>query len=256
MRHDMKRVIIDPGRDGGGSHVKRPQMDAIGDDLEGYDSGPRKGKMSYVQHAGHYGQKMQTDLISPLRRFLRSRVGQNWDKVWSEVCEHADYRSIDGNHLRDHVGMEITFAERDVGMGRWRRFYVDNNNCLQENKESLKRLYRQPEQKQTVFKVDSKYLHQHKGIWYEVEMVEVPFDTRYGYRRIISDEWSGADAFDTANSFWGDRKPYSYYSLQDKFRDKYGNSPIGSLWYAKSKKSANKKQIKKLKATKEFKKAA
>jgi len=91
VRHDMGRVIIERPRVGGG----RARF-ARGQDSENVSgSAPMRPR-------GH-DRKELTDLWGPLRRFLRSNVGRPWNKVWSEICEHADARSVVGTHLRAHV---------------------------------------------------------------------------------------------------------------------------------------------------------
>jgi hypothetical protein len=45
--------------------------------------------MSRPYQAGHWSfGKEFSDLIGPLSRFFQSRVGQRYDDVWSELCEH------------------------------------------------------------------------------------------------------------------------------------------------------------------------
>ena len=91
MRHDMGRVIIERPRVGGG----RARF-ARGQDSENVSgSAPMRPR-------GH-DRKELTNLWGPLRRFLRSHVGRPWNKVWSEICEYADARSVVGTHLRAHV---------------------------------------------------------------------------------------------------------------------------------------------------------
>ena len=40
-------------------------------------------------------------------RFLESKIGQPWDKVYSQICSVADYRSKRGQDLRRRIGWEI-----------------------------------------------------------------------------------------------------------------------------------------------------
>jgi hypothetical protein len=47
------------------------------------------------------------DRLSPLRRWLRSNVGRPWAKVYSELCQRYDARTVKGWHLRDHVRSEV-----------------------------------------------------------------------------------------------------------------------------------------------------
>ena len=91
MRRDMAKVIIERPRIGGGP--PRPRRKVNGEDTSAF--APMKPPFR--------DQKNPTDLWGPLRRFLRSQVGRPWNKVWSEISEHTDMRSVVGLHLRRHV---------------------------------------------------------------------------------------------------------------------------------------------------------
>lgn len=76
--------------------------------------------------------------LGPLRGFLRSRVGQPWDKVFSEICEHADSRTHRGHNLRECVDFEVqTWERRQTALasrwGRVRGFYIDRGGFLRED---------------------------------------------------------------------------------------------------------------------------
>ena len=64
--------------------------------------------------------KGQTDLLGPLRRYLRSNVGRPWDKVYSEIRAVADARGVRGFHLLTHVA-----------------WFVQTNCVLGEDKQVL-----------------------------------------------------------------------------------------------------------------------
>ena len=54
-----------------------------------------------------YEAKELSDLINPLKRYLRSCVGRPWNKVHSELSRKLDRRSVSGSHIWDHVMCEI-----------------------------------------------------------------------------------------------------------------------------------------------------
>ena len=54
-----------------------------------------------------WSAKEFTDHIEPLRRYLRKQVGRPWNKVFSEICERLPVRSMNGNHIRDHLDWEV-----------------------------------------------------------------------------------------------------------------------------------------------------
>lgn len=82
---------------------------------------PRKGKIKTPKSAKKYQQtyddefssnepkcRFKTkyksdDNLTPLKRFLFSRVGQPWNDVYSELCRRFDKRTLTGYHLFEHL---------------------------------------------------------------------------------------------------------------------------------------------------------
>jgi hypothetical protein len=126
MRRDMGRVIIERPRFGHGRVRPRRPLDF--ETVSGRE--PMKPNPA--------DRKSQTDLWGPLRRFIGAQVGRPWDKVWSEICEHADTRSVVGMHLRGHVHdlvetrpmMRGKIAYNSVGQRLAQSFYVDPRTGL------------------------------------------------------------------------------------------------------------------------------
>jgi hypothetical protein len=71
--------------------------------------------------------KTLSDVLGPLRKYLRRQVGRPWDKVWSELCANLDRRTVAGIHIFDHIRQEVvlhaTVAEdgRVLARSRWSR---------------------------------------------------------------------------------------------------------------------------------------
>ncbi|HAX75497.1 MAG TPA: hypothetical protein DCY88_06635 [Cyanobacteria bacterium UBA11372] len=55
--------------------------------------------------------KYFSDHLGPMRRWLRSKVGQPWDIVYNELCQRIDTKTLCGQHLIFHVWQ---FVEREV----------------------------------------------------------------------------------------------------------------------------------------------
>ena len=94
MRPDMSKVIVERPRLGGGTSRKGRVRDH--EDLPSHE-----GMAS--PHRRHWGGKSLNENLSPLRRFLESRVGQYWPKVYAEICENLRPTSTIQQHVRDHV---------------------------------------------------------------------------------------------------------------------------------------------------------
>jgi hypothetical protein len=135
MRADMAKVIVERPRVGSRCHKKR----------KGYDRAKVRG--SWEERATHEGMKVRSgstkyfnEHLSPLRRFLHSRVGHPWDKVFSEICARVNRNSAVQDHVRDHVddivathvvlvdGVPCSGEGREYGeplrLSRWRQLYV------------------------------------------------------------------------------------------------------------------------------------
>jgi hypothetical protein len=57
-----------------------------------------------------WNAKEFSDVLGPLRRYLRKQAGRPWDKVWSEIATTLDSRSLTGQHIFDHIRRELMDA--------------------------------------------------------------------------------------------------------------------------------------------------
>ena len=98
MRKDMQKVIVERARRGGRGLRHQPRR--RGEEWEGYPKheGMRR---AWKDH------KELSDNLNPLWRYLDKQVGRPWDKVWSEMCEHLDFRSVLGYHVKSHIGQHV-----------------------------------------------------------------------------------------------------------------------------------------------------
>ncbi|MEM7245810.1 MAG: hypothetical protein AAF533_10735 [Acidobacteriota bacterium] len=87
MRRDMHRVIITPPRSSDG-HDRDPNVSRDW------------GRMPMRRE---HQAKWKNDHLGPLRRFLRTRVGRQWDDVLAEIRENHRRWSVLNAHLVDHV---------------------------------------------------------------------------------------------------------------------------------------------------------
>lgn len=117
MRADMAKVVTERPRHGHSNRSKKTSKTLSKDEIVdmGYpdedagaeaDSGPTRHKVSRRGQYG-YDAKSFSDLLGPLRGYLKKQVGRPWNKVHSELCKHLDKRSISGLHIWDHVNSEV-----------------------------------------------------------------------------------------------------------------------------------------------------
>lgn len=239
MRSDMFKVIVERPRVGG-KYSREPKLYIKGEaeDLPKQESISKKWKI-------HYGGKNLNENLSPLKRFLRSRIGQRWDDVWSEICEQLDNGSAVKKHVKDHA---IQYVETNILMvdgnpyyhsmsyksggwrplysrNRWTEFYVnpDTGILCTAPKEPEKPL--KPDWWKTIKCDDGSYHEYLDGVWWNVlttvekRLVKEPL---YEYKR---DPDTGKKEY----KFWG-----RYY---DKIR----------TVETKTRRQLNKKDIKALK---------
>jgi hypothetical protein len=123
MREDMSKVVIERPRWGHSlpSSKTRLRIHRYDPDKE-YDNLPKRvsGSRSKYIRAGE--TKYFSDLLGPLRRFLRKNVGRPWDKVYSEMKESLDDRKVTGLHFFEHVAWEVethAFVDGDGELYTW-----------------------------------------------------------------------------------------------------------------------------------------
>lgn len=170
MRSDMKDLIVNTGRggDNGGkgpwnrARVRRADPDDL----------PLRLPIGRHRQFG-WNAKSLGDRIDPLRRFLESNVGRPWDDVYSEICEHADSRTVRGYHLRQHVWSEVDLVPDPDGSAPW-GLYVDQNGILQDaNPRPRFRWSRKPTTKLSYGDPDL-YYEKVDGFWYSFQTLHVP----------------------------------------------------------------------------------
>jgi hypothetical protein len=94
MRSDMSKVVVERPRRSDFGDRKGRKID--------HDHLPSKQGMR-APHVRNYGGKQLNENLSPLRRFIESRVGRPWDKVYSEICENLRADNTVQQHVRDHI---------------------------------------------------------------------------------------------------------------------------------------------------------
>jgi hypothetical protein len=108
MREDMSKVVIERPRWGHSLPSGKTRLRIRHYDLEkDYEDLPKRvsGSRSKYIRAGEI--KYFSDLLGPLRRFLRKNVGRPWDQVYSEMKESLDDRKVTGRHVFEHVDMDV-----------------------------------------------------------------------------------------------------------------------------------------------------
>lgn len=188
-----------------------------------YEEEPRRARTPRLSsYPG--GGKWFNDVLGPLERFLRRRVGRPWDEVYSEIRASVDERTVTGNHLLLHLGQMVErncrlTADGQLVFERWKRpeFHVHPRTGLLcevrrpgQREQRLLRLLAEPV---TLLVVDDNHgYRKHEGNWYKVKLRKV-----HNRGRMMP--------------------------VYDIFLNKEVYPPFGESWVALEKKSCNRKEL-------------
>ncbi len=105
MRSDMAKVVTEAPRRGHANSSKKWGRRLSKDEYGLDDHGPARA--ATARRRQYSDPKEFSDLLGPLRRYLRKQVGRPWDEVWSEITQTLDSRSLTGQHIFDHIRWEV-----------------------------------------------------------------------------------------------------------------------------------------------------
>jgi hypothetical protein len=168
MRKDMKDVIIDTGRHGGGGKAalsRRARLKRMDD-----EDVPTRISMSRRRQFGWDGKELG-DRTNPLESYLEKNCGRQWNDVYSEICAVNDSRTIRGYHLRTHVWNSVVPNNYDVGhRRRYGPFFVAPDGTLQMEAPYQRRKRSRWGDRPPTYTVDADHFYMRiKGFWYYFE---------------------------------------------------------------------------------------
>lgn len=157
MRPDMKRVVTERPRAGGG--LKEPKGSKRDFQRQELDELPKREKIRQKWKSGYSNAKEFTDVLGPLYRFLLKQVGRPWDKVYSEIAKELPKDTMQNIHIYTHIWQ---FVERDVQIingkachkgsivdgypivsdGKYEQLYIDPNTKILRKAKKGKRPFR------------------------------------------------------------------------------------------------------------------
>lgn len=107
MRPDIDRVIVERPRLGGKfekksrrDEEKRKSIRSAANDSDRYDE---FSNIESIKIEHRWNRKTLNENLNPLKRFFEARVGNLWNKIYSEVREHLDTGSAVKQHVADHI---------------------------------------------------------------------------------------------------------------------------------------------------------
>lgn len=197
MRDDMQDILLNTGRFQ--AKTKNRKWD-------GEDETPFEGRR-FAWAGGYHPRERQGDRLSPLKKFLAAHYGRPWDKVWSEICEANDNRTLRGFHLRQHVknyvAQDVLLIDDVPHTPGWRGYFPTwlpwvhpKTGILQAPFEKKPRARKQEDL--THIPVDSNRSYEKMdGIWFEVT------------RQLV-------DGYDRTCGHWGPHIEYKKRQLSTK----------------------------------------
>lgn len=175
MREDMSKVVIERPRWGHSLPSMKTSLRLRRYDPEDeYEDFPKRAPASRGRQKD--GGKSFSDLLSPLRRYLRSNVGRSWDKVYSEMKQHLDSRKTTGQHIFDHVKWEVA---QDCYIGKDGKVYQQSRSWRQHPVEGL---YVHPRTKLLCWKQPQRRRQERLAREAQKEITRIPIN---GYRSYI-----------------------------------------------------------------------
>ncbi|MDZ8257945.1 hypothetical protein [Nostoc sp. ChiQUE01b] len=135
--------------------------------------------------------KYLSDHLGPLRRFLRSKVGQPWNDVYSQLCQRLDPSTMAGQHVIDHVW---DYVERHVeiidggfyskpyqgyrtqlDVSHRDRFYIHPETGILCAAEKIPRKQKQKQEQTDIVIIDNYHQYQKLNeIWYLITFKYFP----------------------------------------------------------------------------------
>ncbi len=187
----MHKVVVERPRGGQGWAKKFPRPDVPFDELPRHQGIRRP----------HRHRKWFTDLLGPLRRWLRAQLGRPWDDVYSEACAVIKADSVVRAHIKTHLlefvewntfmqegavwCFHASYNQREIPIaelgGRWSVAYVHPETGLLQAMPVYRRKQRgtpAPHPTERWLASDL-MLRRLNGIWFECRMLEI----RDGARR-------------------------------------------------------------------------
>lgn len=105
MRSDMPKVLVERPR--GGRRIRHQRVNLRG--VRDLDELPKRVSIAHDNPR----TKWLSENLEPLARLLERRVGQKWDRVYSEIREHVRFDNPIQLHVLQHLWQ---FVERHVVM--------------------------------------------------------------------------------------------------------------------------------------------
>jgi hypothetical protein len=133
--HRLSEIVIERPR--GGMRISLKKLKGFKKQLQKLtEDAAQDGLLSPYLIKPRNKSKYLSDHLGPLRRFLRSHVGQSWDDVYSKLCQQLHGNTMAGRHVLDHVqdyvelhvelidGVPYRKSKRQYRLDHWHQFQL------------------------------------------------------------------------------------------------------------------------------------
>ena len=149
MRKDLAKVLTEKPRRGSGSKNLKTRFREKGYDSressEDKYSLPKRGKMlmNSRDFGPHDDTKDFTDVLGPLRKWVESQVGRNWDKVYSEIKSTFPNTNKQNHHLLDthllgYIHRNVRVEKSKKGRKVYDESYINSFSDNWKHRELMK----------------------------------------------------------------------------------------------------------------------
>lgn len=239
MRPDMNKLLVERERHGHDRKYREHRHDKQfqPDEVAGRES-------MKARYDSWNDRKTFNENLNPLRGWLRSCVGKNWDKCYSELREKFDARGVINNHILEHLFQyievnavvdedgEVLAPPRAYGRDGYAPistsgadFYVCPKSGMVREVPSVRKsrktlaAEREAKRRETEaheFKVIDANTHLRKvnGVWWVLTLKDLPV------RAMAYEKPFGIELF--KHSFEADNKARTWDQLNDHQRSRFG----------------------------------
>ena len=175
MRDDISKVLVTTPRVGSwrkNEEVKAMRRERIDEDYDG----PTQTSMRPTGDSWSE-RKQLNEYLNPLYRFLEKRVGRNWDRVYSEICEHNRRGSAVGEHIFQHLRDYVRVKTTDVSRWWTPDFFVDKAGTLRRSPPRDTSAWARRTNPASWRATDDKllwYVRRDDGCWFEWRLSRMP----------------------------------------------------------------------------------
>jgi hypothetical protein len=228
MRKDMSKVVIERPRRG----HSLPSV-KTGLRIRGYDSEEEYSELPnrisgrrLAKRSGWY--KNFSDLLGPLRKFLRGNVGRPWDKVYSELSENLDKRKATGLHVFQHVEFEVALHCFEAEDGK-----IYDREKMNRHEHPVKGLYVHPRTRLLCWKEPVSWQRHQRAEQAKKPIRRVPIGGNQQYIKLKSIWYVGEmETYNHTQKIKGEPRPNELFTEG------------GTVWRVIRKRQCNSKELK------------